>query len=281
MGETKAKEPLLAVLLSFVLTGLGQIYAGRGKRGFTLLSISIICAVAALAYVLPASTKLHPIVLLLILPALGFGLFVVIDAYRCARAWNVQHGLTRKITAGKRAAYIIGILCVLLIPGPEGLIAWYIRNNVVAAYKMPGGSMRPALMEGDRLLVDKTIYRRSEPKRGDIIVFRSPDDPKRPFVKRLVAFPGETVEIRDERIIINGSALHASAGRWATLPYYSRGKYGEKGRPVTVPADHYFVLGDNSASSRDSRYWGFVPKQNLIGKAYKIYWPAHRSGELQ
>jgi signal peptidase I len=281
MSETKPKEPLLAVLLSFLLTGLGQMYAGRAKRGLALLLISIVCVIAAFAYVLPPNTKLHPILLLLILPVLAFALFVIIDAYRCARTWNIQHHLTRKITAGKRVAFIFGILVVPIIPGPEELVARYIRDHVVAPYKMPAGSMRPALMEEDRLLVDKTIYRRSEPRRGDIMVFKYPDDPKRLFIKRLVGLPGETVEIRDERIVINGSMLQASLGRWVDVPYYNQGKYAEKGQVVTVPAGHYFVLGDNSASSHDSRFWGFVPKQNLIGKAYKIFWPPDRSGALE
>ena len=113
------------------------------------------------------------------------------------------------------------------------------------------------------------------------MVFTYPDDSKRPFIKRLVALPGETVEIRDGRIIINGAALPAAAGRWATLLYYNQGPYAQNGQAVTVPADQYFVLGDNSASSQDSRFFGCVPKQNLIGKAYKIFWPPDRSGALE
>ena len=287
MGEAKPKEPLLAVLLSFVFTGLGQIYAGRTKRGIALLSVSVVVPIIAIAYYFQPSARISLLHLLLLIPlAVGFALFVPIDAYFCTKAWNTQQNLQRQITTGKRILLIVGILFLIFGFNPSQLaavgIAQYVRENVVQPFKIPSSdAMRPTLVKADRVLVDKAIYKRSEPQRGDIIVFKYPDDPKRPFIKRLVGLPGETVEIRDEWIVINGSALQASAGRWATFPYHNQGKYGEKEQAVTVPADHYFVLGDNSASSHDSRFWGFVPKQNLIGKAYKIFWPPDRSGALE
>jgi len=161
-------------------------------------------------------------------------------------------------------------------------VVQYVRGNVAQAFKIPSSeAMAPTLVKGDRVLVDKAIYKRSEPQRGDIIVFKYPDDPKRPFIKRLVGLPVETVEIREGRLVINGSELQVSVGRWAGLPYVNQGQYAQEGQAVTVPADSYFVLGDNSAASHDSRFWGFVPKQNIIGKAYKIFWPPGRSGALE
>ncbi len=287
MGEAKPKEPLLAVLLSFVLTGLGQMYAGRMKRGVVLLVASVLISILAIGYYLQPSTRILLAHLLLLVPlVIGFGLFVPIDAYFCTKGWNAQQNLQRKITTGKRILIIVGILFLIFVFNPSQLVAvaaaQYVRGNIVQPFKIPSSdAMKPTLVKGDRVLVDKAIYRRSEPQRSDIIVFKYPDDPKRPFIKRLVGLPGETVEIRDERIVINGSVLQASAGRWAVLPYFNQGQYAQKGQAVTVPADSYFVLGDNSASSHDSRFWGFVPKQNLIGKAYKIFWPPDRSGALE
>lgn len=287
MSDMRPKEPLLAVLLSFVLTGLGQIYAGRTKRGVAFLSASLVASILAIVYYLHQSTRIHlPHLILLIPLAVGFTLFVPIDAYFCTKAWNTQQHLQRKIATGKRILLIVGILFLLFVFNPSQLVAvgaaQYMRGNVVQPFKIPSSdAMRPTLVKGDRVLVDKAIYRRSAPQRGDVIVFKYPDDPKRPFIKRLVGLPGDTVEIKDERLVINGSALQASAGHWAAIPYYNQGKYGEKGQEVTVPADQFFVLGDNSASSHDSRFWGFVPKQNLIGKAYKIFWPPDRSGPLE
>jgi len=93
-------------------------------------------------------------------------------------------------------------------------------------------------------------------------------------VKRLVAFSGEKIEIRDGRILISGRPLEDPS--FKAVYYYNAGDYGAEGKVITVPANSYFALGDNSANSRDSRYWGFVPRKNLVGKAVLIYWPLNR-----
>lgn len=166
------------------------------------------------------------------------------------------------------------------------LLAMIIRTFVVQAFKIPSGSMRPTLLEGDVLLVNKFIYGAKvpfttialpalrQPQKGDIIVFVYPQDRKKDFIKRLVGLPGDTVEIRNGTIYINDSPLIDSA--FNQRYYYNRGPYATEGEKITVPAESYFVLGDNSQSSQDSRYWGFVPKRNLIGKAMVIYWPPQR-----
>ena len=135
------------------------------------------------------------------------------------------------------------------------------------------------LQAGDRLLADKAIYKKSEPQRGDIIVFKYPLDPKRDFVERLIAFGGETLEIREGNIYIDGQL--ANDPRIKDRFYYNRGDYGQAGSPVKVPEGYYYVLGDDSASSHDSRFWGFVSQENLVGKIYKIYWPLDRSGQVE
>ena len=153
-------------------------------------------------------------------------------------------------------------------------LALLIRTFIIAPFKIPSGSMRSTLMEGDRILVSKFIYRFHEPRRGDIIVFRFPDDPKRPFIKRLVGVGGDRVEIRDGHAWINNEL--PADGRLHEIFYYNQGVFGQEGRPIEVPEQHYFVLGDNSSSSHDSRFWGFVPKRLLIGKAVCIFWPLRR-----
>ena len=159
------------------------------------------------------------------------------------------------------------------------ILALAIRTVVVQAFKIPTGSMRPTLMEGDRILVTKILYRVKSPQRGDIVVFRSPENPKRPFIKRLIGLGGDHIEIRDGRIILNGQLT--------TLPvisqnyYYNQGAYGQEKQVIDVPPNSYFVLGDNSASSQDSRFWGFVPKRFMIGKALYIFWPPWRMRQLK
>lgn len=133
-------------------------------------------------------------------------------------------------------------------------------------------------MKGDRIFASKFIYRFKEPQRGDIIVFRYPQNPKRAFIKRLAAFGGEEVEINDGNIIVNGEVVTESLGN---RYYYNKGDYGRRGRSVEVPKGYFYVLGDNSKDSQDSRYWGFVPSENLIGKASLIWWPPWRMGLLR
>jgi len=155
------------------------------------------------------------------------------------------------------------------------VLALIIRTFVVQAFKIPTGSMRPTLIEGDRILVSKFIYRFTEPKRGEVIVFKSPEDRKKDFIKRLAGLPGEKVQILNGSILINGNTP-AEDAILKRQYYYNRGDFGAEGQSVTVPDDAYYVLGDNSISSRDSRYWGFMPKRYLLGKAFLIYWPPNR-----
>lgn len=168
------------------------------------------------------------------------------------------------------------------------ILALVIRHFVIQAFKIPTGSMRMTLVEGDRILVNKFIYGAKipftdirlpalrQPKRGDVIVFVYPEDPKKDFIKRLVALPGENIEIKDGNIYINGELCKDLSvyNRY----YYNRPEsgFGAEGKVVAVPEGSYYVLGDNSASSQDSRYWGFVPKKNVLGKAILIYWPLNR-----
>ena len=167
------------------------------------------------------------------------------------------------------------------------VLALLIRTFIVQAFKIPSGSMIPTFEIGDRIFVNKFIYGSRlpftdirlpvlrQPQRGDIIVFISPEMPKKDFIKRLIAVEGETVEIKNGNICINGKEIEGPVSVRSNY-YYNRGDYGKEGAAVTVPKDCYFALGDNSANSRDSRYWGFVPKQNIIGKAMCIYWPLQR-----
>lgn len=166
------------------------------------------------------------------------------------------------------------------------LLALFIRTFFFQAFRIPSGSMIPTLEIGDRLLVNKLYYGArvpftpyrlpglTKPKRGDVIVFNYPEDPKRDFIKRLVAMGGETVEIINGDIYINKQLVRDP--RIDNIYYYNRGQYGRAKVEVKVPDKHLYVLGDNSGSSHDSRYWGFVPEENVVGRAEIIYWPLTR-----
>ena len=167
------------------------------------------------------------------------------------------------------------------------ILAMFIRTFFIQAFKIPSGSMRPTLIERDRLMVNKLRYGpkvpfskdkrlpgMTKPKRGDIIVFVYPEDPSRDFIKRLIGLEGETIEIRGGNIYVNDQIVENSSIK--DVFYYNRGNYGKEGKKITVPQGHYFVLGDNSGSSSDGRFWGFVPHGNVIGRAEIIYWPFSR-----
>ena len=157
------------------------------------------------------------------------------------------------------------------------ILALIVLTFIGRAFKIPSSSMFPTLRNGDRIFVNRFAYRFSKPGRGDIAVFIFPDDIRRDFIKRIIGLPGDTLEIKDGGILINGAPVN-SPPYIAENKYYNFGPHGHG--EIKVPQNAYFVLGDNSRNSRDSRYWGFVPHRNLKGKAFLIYWPLQRIQRL-
>ena len=168
------------------------------------------------------------------------------------------------------------------------LLAFVIKVFIFEFYLIPSGSMIPTLQVGDRVVVVKFIYGPRlpfinvrlpgfrEPKTGDIVVFKAPPpNPEVSFIKRFIAGPGNTVEIKNGKLIVNGKEVDAPPV-FRRVIYYNMGDYGIENKQIIVPKDSYFVLGDNSSNSKDSRYWGFVPKNSLIGKAVLLVWPFNR-----
>ena len=164
--------------------------------------------------------------------------------------------------------------------------ALLVQAFVVKPYRVPTPSMADTLRPGDRVLVNRFVYRLHPPGRGDVLVFKYPLNERVVFVKRVVALPGETVSLRDGKVLVDGSRLPepyltSAAGSVATLP----GGFVERTTmarpwslraPYTVPAGSYFVMGDNRDDSDDSRSWGLVPARDIIGEAFAVYWPVGR-----
>ena len=174
------------------------------------------------------------------------------------------------------------------------ILALFVRTWVVQAFKIPTGSMENNLLIGDHLLVNKFVFgptplaigRAVLPvrpiHRGDILVFKYPEEPDRDFIKRVIGLPGETIELKNKKIYVNNQPLDEPYVHFLTPPssdyqevtsYDLRERFG----PVTVPADKYFVMGDNRDNSQDSRYWGFLPRDYVKGRALIIYW-SYESG---
>jgi signal peptidase I len=180
------------------------------------------------------------------------------------------------------------------------LLAFAIRVFVVQAFKIPSGSMIPTLLIGDHILVSKlsygiqwpgdcqlkisfppvtcytttTLVSFGEPQRGDVIVFRYPEDEEKDFIKRIVGLPNDTIEIRKKMVYVNGKPLNDNGYTQRVDPGMIDGSINPRDNfgPVTVPDQAYFVMGDNRDQSLDSRFWGFVRAEKIRGKAFRIYW---------
>ncbi|WP_408954572.1 signal peptidase I [Natroniella sp. ANB-PHB2] len=149
------------------------------------------------------------------------------------------------------------------------VIAFFIINFVAQAFYIPSGSMRPELQPGDRIFANKFIYRFREPRRQEVVVFKYPVEPELNFIKRIIGMPGDRVEIVDGQVYINDQILKEG--------YILEESYSDFSE-VQIPEDNYFVLGDNRNNSEDSRYWGFVPRENIVGQGSFIFWPLTRIG---
>ena len=171
------------------------------------------------------------------------------------------------------------------------ILALFIRTFVVQAFKIPTGSMEETLLIGDHLLVNKFVFgpaatgaeRALLPigtiRRRDVLVFKYPEEPERDFIKRVIGLPGDTVELREKKVYINGTPVDEPYVHFLSPPSgpsefheVTSADVRERYGPVTVPPDHYFMMGDNRDNSQDSRYWGFLPRENIKGKSLVIYW---------
>jgi signal peptidase I len=217
---------------------------------------------------------------------------------------------------------------------PVILAVFLIRSFVVEPFKIPSGSMLPTLRIGDFIVVNKFAYGIrlpiigtkvidvGQPKRGDVMVFRYPKDPTLDYIKRTIGLPGDVVEYKDKKLIINGKPIvmtragefdYASSGlnyiagqTWheqlgehnhiamlqpdmppvilyqvsGDFPYRDNCSYNDHGFKCKVPEGYYFMMGDNRDGSNDSRYWGFVPDANIVGKAFMIWWNFGELGRI-
>lgn len=150
---------------------------------------------------------------------------------------------------------------------------------ILQPHKIKGNSMEPNFHDGEYLLTDKLSYRFKEPARGDVIVFKPPVSQEDEYIKRIIALPGETISIKNGKFYINGKMLIEN---YIPSSIYTKGKtFLPNDKEITVPQGSYFVAGDNRESSSDSRYWGFITKGDISGKAWFIYWPIKSMGIIK
>jgi signal peptidase I len=177
----------------------------------------------------------------------------------------------RRQTSSKRGGGMLEFLVILLVS--FALVFGFVRPFVVEAFYIPSESMVPTLRVGDRVLVNKFIYRFTEPERGDVVVFESVEGGGEDLIKRVVGVSGDEISVRAGKLLVNGERQREP---------YVNGRFPDRSfsSPTTVPKGHIFVMGDNRTNSRDSRYFGPVPKRKIEGEAFLRFWPPDRIGGL-
>jgi len=298
--QTKNKRwPWLAVTLSVIMAGLGHIYCGRFVKGLvlTFLSCILIPVISGILSVGHSSVRIVVIITALLSSSVVW-LFAIIDS-----------GYTAKRTAENYTPkdynrWYVYVILVMMGTGGSTQIAFNVRATLLEAFRVPSASNYPTIDPNDRLLANKLAYKKSDPKRGDLIVFLNPENRRMNYIKRVVAIAGDTVEIKGGQLYVNDEKLQRQKLAQSTLDNIRVEVKGEPlegdvfeetngdakykiflaGPPddytssnfakITVPEHHCFVLGDNRSNSYDSRHFGPVPLATVKGRADYLYWPA-------
>ncbi|MBI3475714.1 MAG: signal peptidase I [Acidobacteria bacterium] len=283
--EMKSGKRVVAGLLSAIVPGSGQLIKKEMKKAILYLTVF-----AFLLFLTWTTTLYDTLVGLVVLKigTTGLALVASLDAFL--------------IGAASKPRYLILVPSLAALFLGDAMMGGLMLSKGARAFSIPSTSMQPAIMQGDRIFVDS--YRKnSSPQQGDIVVYLSPDTPRLFAVKRIIGVPGDRIHLRDGVVYRNGQKLdepYALHQLLAHNPYPSYGDnfpavpplamYGVnerwqqefrshvEGDDIVVPPGSYFALGDNRDVSYDSRYWGFIPRENIIGRPMFIYWPAARLG---
>ncbi|HEX4205317.1 MAG TPA: signal peptidase I [Ktedonobacteraceae bacterium] len=162
----------------------------------------------------------------------------------------------------KKRSYLVREIVEVLV---LTVCIFLVIHFIIQSYHIDGVSMEPGLNSQELVVVNKTAYLFHQPQRGDVIVFHYPVDPRQDFIKRIIGLPGDTIQTNFSQVWVNGVKLNESA--------YISAPANLTAQKWTVPKNDYFVMGDNRPKSDDSRSWGFVPMNNIVGKTVVVYWP--------
>ncbi len=248
------KDPWRSAVFTALFLGLGHLYIHRYVWAAALIALSI------------ASIGV---------PYLGLLGLVLTPIALCHAYWKTPAG--REHPRGILQAIKIICFAWILPILTAACLAVGLRGFIAEARYMPSGSMQPTLDIGDRVIINKLTYQRQNPARGDLILFKPTEELRRQnlngaFLKRIIGLPGETLEVHDGKIFVDGQVLEED-DRFEAANY----QWG----PQEIPAESYFVLGDNRNNSYDSHYWGFVPRENIMGQATQRFWPWARRGAIE
>jgi signal peptidase I len=255
----QSKDFWLAIFLSRYIPGLGHAYLGKWLYGIIL---------AIFFFLLPILSTSAP-------DLLGIALRIILDLVAFYHVY-ISVPILRERLSKNFLLFILGCLGGSVILST--VVAIGIRLLIAEARYIPAKSMQPTLAVGDRLIIDKLTYRFREPKRGDIIVFSPTETLKKQnfrdaFIKRIIGIPGDRIEITEGRVYLNGQLTNEN--------YIAKeDTHGTELEAQIIPPNSYIVLGDFRSNSYDSRYWGLVPRENIIGIATKRFYPFDRAGSL-
>lgn len=275
----KRRKPWLAFILTQICPGLGQLY--NGDLTWTWISFLVSFAVALGSELFFFDTLQR------LLTAVAIGL--VIDTALSVQAWLYARRV-REVSLKSYQRWWVYLLFTLFVYGvPDGY--GFLVPSRIRSFQIPSESMVPNLLVGDRLVADGWSYWKKEPQRGDIVVFDYPKDPSTKFVKRLVGLPGDKVELKQGELYLNDRVVPQTRtptptieeGPWRATEYVenlagvehtmhrSQPENDSNFGPITVPPGSYFMMGDNRDRSSDSRVWGFVGRDALIGRMAYVY----------
>jgi len=263
--KKKKRIPIIAAVLSLVISGLGQLYNGQILKGIIFfLAFFLIPIILFLAGLQCQFYGLVAIFLFLIC----IWLFIIGEAFFAARK-------IKKIGLKGYNKWYVYLLIILLMHGtyiiPSSFMA-SIQSEVLgfSTYKIASGAMEPTLSIGDYLIADSKYFKKNELQRGDLVIFQYPKDPTKNFIKRVIALEGEKIEIKNKQVYINDEAIPESYKVHNDINFDEviRDNFG----PIVVPSGYCFVMGDSRDNSWDSRHWGSLPLRNIKGQPLYIYW---------
>jgi len=299
----KERKPLFALALSLFLIGLGQLYNGKLRKGILFFLISLIfpLLLLQLTVVIPIKMLIAFLVLSL-LASLGIYIWAALDAWKQAKRIGKNYTLK---TYNKLYIYILLIIALNLFNyGP--IVDWQKICVFALPYRMASQSMAPALLHGDFIMTDSRIDHSAENhglKRGELVVFKYPQNKEKHFIKRIIGLPGDEIEIKGMELFVNGERRTGKEvsfleGRRdenipeGTIAFYEEGDLGTykvlfiEGTPredlsISVPEGFCFVLGDNRDNSFDSRHWGMIPLDDVVARAKQIYFSKNPKGGIR
>lgn len=259
------RKPWLAALLTFITIGLGHVYCGKAQKGIVLFLLGQLVFGVILSILLSYSAA--GLIIGVIFCLLYF-FYCIINAYATAKKSDSVYTLKKY---NRWYVYLFFWFFCSVVVG--SVMDMAVKANVAQSFHIPSGAMLNTLQIGDYIICNKFIYKTTEPKRGDIVIFPYPKDPSVSYVKRVIGLPGEALEIKNKNVFINGKLLNEPYVIHTTETILSpdaspRDNFG----PVKIPNNELFLLGDNRDNSFDSRFWGFVDSAQVKGKVIYAYW---------